>query len=136
MARSLSISTKELQRVAAAAYEGKTIKVMLCKVGTTGYTAENTVANWQSVEVAGTYGYVRFSAVIGTGSYSSPDAAYALPAIDAQFTSSDGGSYDFDRIVIYVDGATYPHSVITEDPSIVLALGQTMTYRITLLQDD
>lgn len=135
MAQTLSISTKELQRVAAAAYEGETLKVMLCNVGATGYTAESTVANWQSVEVASTYGYVRYSTTIGTGSYNATVGAYLMPDIDAAFTAS-GGSYSYDRVVIYIDGATYPHSVITESPNIALAAGQTQTYRISLRQDD
>jgi hypothetical protein len=46
MALTTTISTKELQRVAAAAYEGETLKVMLCQVALTGFTAENTVTQW------------------------------------------------------------------------------------------
>lgn len=135
MAQTLSISTKELQRVAALAYEGETLKVMLCNVGATNYTAESTVANWQSVEVPATNGYVRFSTSIGTGSYDNNSGSYVMPDIDAAFTAS-GVGYSYDRVVIYVDGATYPHSVITESPNIALVAGQTQTYRISLRQDD
>lgn len=134
MALTVSVSQKELQRVAALAYEGETIKIMLCSVGVTGYTAESTVANWQSVEKSGN-GYVRFSQVIATGAYDAVDARYEIPAIDAAFTAS-GAGYSYDRIVVYVDGATYVHSVITEDPNITLAAGQTQTYRVTLSTDD
>ena len=134
MAITTTISTKELQRQAALVFEGETLKVMLCQVGLTGYTAESTVANWQSVEVSGN-GYVRYSEVIGTGSYSGSAGAYILPIIDAEFTST-GAGYNYDTIVIYIDGATYPHSIMTEDPNIVLLGGQTQTYRITLTQDD
>jgi hypothetical protein len=134
MAITTTISTKELQRQAALVFEGETIKVMLCQVGLTGYTAESTVANWQSVEVSGN-GYVRYSEVISTGSYSGSAGAYVLPIIDAEFTST-GAGYNYDTVVIYIDGATYPHSVLTEDPNIVLLGGQTQTYRITLTQDD
>jgi hypothetical protein len=134
MALSTSVSTKELARVAAAAYEGETLKVMLCQVGVTGYTAESTVANWQSAEVSGN-GYVRFSEVIGTGTYSAINGRYQLPTIDADFTAT-GAGYTYDRIVLYIDGATYPHSVISEDPNIVLISGQTQTYRLSLVTDD
>jgi hypothetical protein len=134
MAINVSISQKELERVAALAYEGETVKVMLCSVGATGYTAQNTVVNWQSVEKSGN-GYVRFSQVIATGAYNATDARYKMPDIDAAFTST-GAGYLYDRIVIYVDGATYVHSVITEDPNIALAAGQTVTYRINLSTDD
>lgn len=134
MAITTTISTKELERVAALAYEGKTLKVLLASVGATGYTAQSTVANWQSVEVSGN-GYVRYSALIGTGSYSGTAGAYLLPTIDAAFTAT-GAGYSYDRVVLYIDGATYPHSVITENPNITLLAGQTQTYRLNLQQDD
>ncbi len=134
MAVTTSISQKELERVAALAYEGETLKVMLCSVGATGYTAQSTVTNWQSVEKSGN-GYVRFSQVIGTGSYNATTGRYEIPDIDAAFTAT-GSSYTYDRVVLYIDGATYPHSVLTEDPNIVLAVGQTQTYRLSLNTDD
>jgi hypothetical protein len=134
MALTTAISQKELERVAALAYEGETLKVMLCSVGVSGFTSESTVANWQSVEQSGN-GYVRFSSVIATGAYDAVDARYEMPVIDADFTAT-GAGYTYDRIVVYIDGATYIHSLITEDPNIALAAGQTQTYRITLTTDD
>jgi hypothetical protein len=133
MAVSTVISQKELERVAALAYEGETVKVLLAQVGTSGYTAQSTVANWQSVELSGN-GYVRYSEVIGTGAYNASTGRYELPVIDAEFTAS--APYSYDTIVVYLDGATYPHSIITESPNIALAAGQTQTYRITLIADD
>ncbi len=134
MAITTTISQKELERVAALAYEGETLKVMLCSIGATGYTAQSTVANWQSVEKSGN-GYVRFSQVVGTGAYDSTDGRYELPSIDAAFTAS-GVGYTYDRVVLYVDGATYPHSVLAESPAIVLSPGQSQTYRLSLNTDD
>jgi hypothetical protein len=134
MAITTTISQKELERVAALAYEGETLKVMLCSVGVSGFTAESTVANWQSVEQSGN-GYVRYSEVIATGAYDAVDARYEIPAIDADFTAT-GAGYTYDRIVVYIDGATYIHSLIVEDPNIALAAGQTQTYRIQLTTDD
>ena len=134
MALTTTISQKELERVVALAYEGETLKVMLCNIGSTGYTAQNTVANWQSVEVSGN-GYVRFSQLIATGLYDSSDGRYEVPAIDAAFTST-GTGYTYDYIICYIDGATYPHSIIIENPNIALAPGQTQTYRIQLCADD
>jgi hypothetical protein len=134
MAITVSISQKELERVAALAYEGETIKIMLCSVGITGYTAESTVADWQSVETSGN-GYVRFSQVIATGAYDATDARYGIPAIDAAFTAT-GAGYSYDRIIIYIDSSTYIHSVIVEDPNITLVAGQTQTYRVNLSTDD
>lgn len=134
MAITTSVSQKELQRVAALAYEGKTLKVMLCSVGASGYTAQSTVANWQSVEKSGN-GYVRFSQLIAVGLYNASSGSYQLPDIDASFTAT-GAGYSYDRVVLYIDGATYPHSVLTEAPNIVLSAGQTQTYRLTLNTDD
>ena len=134
MALTTTISQKELARVAGLAYEGETLKVMLCSVGASGYTAESTVANWQSVEKSGN-GYVRYSTTIAAGSYDAVDGRYEMPAIDAAFTAT-GAGYSYDRIVVYIDGATYIHSLIAEDPNITLAPGQTQTYRIQLTTDD
>jgi len=133
MALTTTISTKELQRQASLVFEGKTLKVMLCSLTTTTYTAESTVANWQSVELSGN-GYVRFSTVIPVGAYDSVLGVYAIPDITASFIATSG--YSFNRVVLYIDGQLYPHSVITEDPQIILSTGQTQSYVIKLRQDD
>lgn len=135
MAISLSVSQQELKRVAGLAYEGETLKVMLCSAEE-GYNAETSVATWQTVELSGD-GYVRYSEVIGTGAWNGVAAAYVMPSIDAAFTASVGGAgLVYDTVVIYIDGATYPYAIFTESPNIALAPGQTQTYRITLQQDD
>lgn len=134
MALTTTISQKELQRQAALVFEGETLKVMLCAVGVSGYTAESTVANWQSVELSGN-GYARYSTAIGTGSYDSGTGTYKLPDINAAFTAS-GVGYTYDRVVLYIDGETYIHSILTEAPAVVLSPGQTQTYQLSLRQDD
>jgi hypothetical protein len=134
MATTTTISQKELKRQAGLVFEGETLKVMLCSVGATGYTAESTVANWQSVEKSGN-GYVRYSTTIGTGAYDAVSGTYKLPDIDAEFTAT-GAGYSYDRIVLYIDGETYIHSLIAEDPNITLSAGQTQTYRLSLRCDD
>lgn len=134
MAQTTTISQKELKRQAGLCFEGETLKVMLCSVGATGYTAESTVANWQSVEKSGN-GYVRYSTTISTGSYDATTGTYKLPDIDAAFTAS-GAGYSYDRVVLYIDGETYIHSLIAEDPNITLSAGQTQTYRLSIRQDD
>lgn len=134
MAQTTAISQKELKRQAGLVFEGKTLKVMLCSVGATSYTAESTVANWQSVEKSGN-GYARYSTTIGTGAYDATSNTYKLPDIDAAFTAT-GAGYSYDRIVLYVDGETYIHSLIAEDPNITLSAGQTQTYRLSLRCDD
>ena len=134
MAITVTISQRELKRLAGLAYEGETLKVMLCNVGSSGFTAESTVANWQSVERSGS-GYVRYSEVVATGTYSSTTASYNMPEIDADFTAT-GSGYSYDRIIAYIDGETYIHSLVEENPNITLAPGQTQTYRIVLATDD
>lgn len=134
MALTTTIAQKELERQAALCFEGETLKVALCEVGATGYTAESTVANWLTVEIADT-GYVRGSEVIGTGAWNGTEGAYVLPDIDVTFTAGAGG-IQYDRVVAYIDGATYIHSLGVEDPFIVLAEGQSKTYRFSLRQDD
>lgn len=134
MALTTTISQKELKRVAGLAYEGEVLKVMLCTVGATGYTAESTVANWQSVESTGT-GYVRGSATVAVGAWDATDLRYEMPALDFAFTCTSG-TYTYDTVVCYIDGDTYVHSIIVESTTVTLASGQTQTYRIQLLTDD
>jgi hypothetical protein len=134
MAIVVSLSQKELKRVAELAYEGETVKVMLCSAGVSGFTVESTVANWQTVEQSGN-GYTRYSEVVGTGSYNISTSRYEVPSIDAAF-SATGAGYSYDRIIIYIDGTTYLHSLIVESPNITLSAGQTQTYRINLVCDD
>jgi hypothetical protein len=134
MAIVVSLSQKELKRVAELAYEGETVKVMLCSAGVSGFTAESTVANWQTVEQSGN-GYARYSGVVGAGSYNVSTSRYEVPSIDAAFSAA-GAGYSYDRIIIYIDGTTYLHSLIIESPNITLSAGQTQTYRINLVCDD
>lgn len=134
MALTTGISQKELKRQAGLVYEGKTLKVMLASVGSSGYTAESTVANWQSVELSGN-GYTRYSASIGVGSYDSGTGTYKIPDINASYTAS-GVGFTYDRVILYIDGETYIHSMLTESPAIVLSPGQTQTYTLSLRQDD
>ena len=134
MAITSSISQKELKRLAGLAYEGETLKVMLCEIGNSNYTAESTVADWQSIEKSGN-GYTRYSEVISTGAYDAVDSRYEMPAIDAAFTAP-GTGYTYDRSITYIDGETYIHSMIQESPNITLSPDQTQTYRIQLITND
>jgi hypothetical protein len=134
MATTVNTSRRELKRVANDSYEGRTLKVMLCQVGSSGFTAESSVSDWQSVEISGN-GYVRYTTSISTGAYNETTASYNIPPIDAVFTAA-GSGYSFDRIIPYVEGTTYIHSEIVESPNVTLAAGQTETYRIALTVDD
>jgi hypothetical protein len=132
MAVSTVISSSELERQAALVYEGQTLKVMLCNAGLTGFDQEDTVAQWQTAELSGN-GYARYSEEIGEGLYVGGEGAYLLPAIDAEFSAS-GVGYSYDRVVLYIDEAVYPHSILIEDPNVILLPGQTQTYRLILRQ--
>jgi len=134
MAVSATISQRELQRIAELAYEGETLEVMLCSIGSTGYNAQTTVANWQTVEQDGN-GYARYTEVIGTGTYDASDGRYELPIIDAEFEAT-GDGYSYDRIVLFLTGQTYPHSILIESPAISLTAGQVQNYRLQLNTDD
>lgn len=123
-----------MARVANLAYEGETLAVMLCNVGGSGYDAENSVADWQSLEVSGN-GYVRFTGSILTGSFDAVDGRHETPVISASFTAS-GAGFSYDRVVLYIDGVSTVHSVITEAPPITLLAGTSKTYQIQLCTDD
>ena len=133
MAQTITVSQKELQRVASLAYEGKTLKIMLCS-NTASLTAQSSVTSWQGVEKSGN-GYARASFTIGTGTYDSLAGYYNLPEVLAEFTAT-GAGYTYDTVVIYINGAPYPHSIIVESPNIVLSAGQQQTYSVTLISDD
>jgi hypothetical protein len=109
MAVTISLSTKEFERVAAAAYEGKRIKVFLANLNDEGYTATSTVANWSTIKLVGN-GYSDYKEVIATGSYDSTDLRYEIGGsvtangfIDAEFSASSGGvGYSYNRAVVVV----------------------------------
>lgn len=133
MALTTTISTKELQRQAAAAFEGQTYTVFLA-VNSGTLTTESTAAAWLAVKVSGG-GYADVTGTIGTGSYASGNARYELPAINATFTAT-GVGFTYDTVCIRIGTATYLHSLLVETPSVTMAAGQTKTYTITLAVDD
>lgn len=135
MATTISISQRELERVAQEAYIGKTFKVILCQIGTTGYNAQTLLSSWEAIELPIANGYTPFSEVITAGSYSNSLGAYALPELEVSFTSVNAG-YNYDTLVCYIDGSLYPHSIIRESPVIALGPGQTRMYKVYLRQDD
>jgi hypothetical protein len=152
MATTVTISQRELKRVAGAAYEGKRIRVSLANLAAEGYTSESTRANWDSIKISGN-GYADFTDVVEVGAYDATDARYEMGGaagantfFDAVFTASGGGvGFTFNRIYVVIgtsDGGggwteeTYIHSLVTESPAITLAPGQSRTYRIQLVTDD
>jgi hypothetical protein len=134
MAYSVAIPQKELQRVAGEAYEGKTYRICLASVGSSGYTAESTTANWDSVEKSGS-GYARVTGTLATGAYDGTDARYEVPSVTATFTAS-GGSITFDRVYVVLGTETYISALGTESPAVTLADGQSITYTVQFATDD
>jgi hypothetical protein len=134
MAQQTVVSQKELKRQAELCFEGRTVYVMLCSFTGIAPTPEDTVATWQALEVSGN-GYTRFSGTIGIGSYVALNGSYDLPVVTATFLAT-GVGYTYSHLVVYFAGETYPHSIITESPNIVLLAGQAQTYQISLAQDD
>lgn len=137
MALTTSISSWELARVAAAAYEGKAVRVSLASVGSSGFTVENTVTQWDSVKVSSS-GYTDFTATVGTGAYDNADNQYEIGVgtgantyIDAQFTATSI-SYTFDRVYVVIGTQTRLHSLLVESPAVTVSPGQIITYRIQL----
>lgn len=136
MALSVTVSPSEYARVAAAAYEGKAIRVSLASVGATGFGASSTVAEWDSVKISGN-GYADFTATVATGGYDATDGRYELGAeagsntfVDATFTAS-GGNLEYDRVYVVL-GTSDLHSVLVESPAATVASGSSITYRIQL----
>ena len=133
MALTTTISTKELQRQAAEAFEGQTYTVFLA-VNSGTLTAETAAATWLGVKVSGG-GYADVTGTIGTGAYASGNARYELPAINATFTAT-GVGFTYDTVCIRIGTATYLHSLLVETPSVTMAAGQSKTYTITFAVDD
>jgi hypothetical protein len=149
MALTASISNNELARVAAAAYEGKRIRVSLAAVGTSGFTKESTRTSWDSVKLSGN-GYADYTEVVATGVYDNTDGRLEMggedndPYIQATFTA-DGGTLTYDRIYVVIgtddgddgwDEENTLHSLLIESPAITLASGMTSTYRLQLFVND
>jgi hypothetical protein len=128
-----TISTKELQRQAVEAFEGKTYTIFLA-TNSGSLTAESTAAAWLAVKASGG-GYADVTGTIGTGSYSTGNARYELPAITATFTAASPG-FTYNTVCIRIGTETYLHSILVETPNIAMAAGQSKTYSITFAQDD
>ena len=133
MAVSLSISPKELQRQAAACFEGKTYTVFLAANPGT-LTSSSTAADWVAEEASGG-GYAPVTGTIATGTYNTGTSRYELPTITATFTAT-GGGFSYNTLCLKIGTELYLHSITVESPSIVMAAGQTKAYTIILIQDD
>ncbi len=146
MVLTATLSTHELARVAGLCYEGKRVRVSLANVGVTGFTAESTTTDWDSVKVSGS-GYVDFTDVVEAGAFDGSDSRYEMGGtggantyLYATFTPS-GGSLTYDTVYVVLgtdDGLggwteeARVHSILVESPAVTLAPDVPVTYRIQL----
>lgn len=133
MALTTTISRKELERQAAAAFVGQTYTVFLA-TNTGSLTTESTASAWIAAKVSGG-GYADVTGTIAAGSYSTGNGRFELPVINATFTAS-GTGYSYDTVCVRIGTATYLHSILVESPNIAMAPGQSKTYSLTLAVDD
>ncbi len=134
-----AVSRYELTRLAALAYEGHDVRVSLHSVGSTGYDQNTTIANWDTVKVALANGYADVVLdPLPAGGWDATDGRYEMGGsgantyITATFTGT-GAGFTWDRVIIRVNGGTYPHSILIEPETQSLAGGASMTYQIQLL---
>jgi hypothetical protein len=141
MALTSALSTKELERVALAAYSGKEVRVSLAFKGTAGLTVESATSLWDAEKISGN-GYQDFLVTVPAGGYDTSQGRWEIGAlagpdefINAEFTAT-GAGYTFDSVYVVIDNSIYLHSLLSESPAVVLQDGQVITYRIQLILDN
>lgn len=150
MALTITLSPKEMERVAAAAYEGKRVRVSLANQTSTSYTENSLVSEWDSIKVSDG-GYADFTAVLATGGYDATDTRYEMGAtagadtyIEAIFAGT-GSGFTFNRAYVVIGTPTgggeyteelYLHSLFTESPSLTIPAGTSIKYRVQLAVDN
>ena len=143
MALSTSISTKEFERIANLAYTGLECRVSLHDNDGT-LTAESTITDWDAKKVPTANGYEDF--VVPTlpegGLDEGSDERWEIGGtpgantyIEATFNAT-GAGYTYNTVVIRIGSSAYPHSILTESPSITIGSGQSQIYRCQLLVDN
>ena len=140
MALTTILSSAELGRVAALAYEGLSVRVSLHVVGSTGYDQETPIADWDTVKLPELNGYTDFVlAALPPGGYDPTSGRWEMGGtagidtyISATFTGADAG-FTYDRAIVRIGTGDYPHSVLTESPSVSVPAGVTQSYQIQLL---
>jgi hypothetical protein len=131
----LTVTPKELERQAVAAFQGKAWRVFLALRQGTSLDITSSISAWTAEKVPTANGYADVTGTVGTGTYNGTTAAYELPALVATFTAT-GAGYSYDSIIVQIDNSTYPHSVELLTTPIALAAGQSKTYSPLLVQDN
>jgi len=132
----------EFQRVANLAYTGLACRVSL-HVNDGSLSSDSTITDWDAVKLPETNGYADFvvdplpEGGLDTGSddrWEIGGTPGSNTYIEAAFNAT-GTGFSFNTVVVRIGSAAYPHSIVTETPSVSVAAGQTQTYRIQLLVD-
>lgn len=150
MALSVAISSPEMERIAGLAYHNHRARISLANIVSESYTVDSNVADWDSIQISGN-GYSPFTQVIATGGYDSTDGRWEMGGtagantyIEATYTAS-GSGFTFNRIYVVIgvpdglggyDEEVYLHSLLTESPSITVAGGSSIKYKIQLAVDN
>ena len=108
---SLTITPRELERQAQLAFENKLCRVFLCSDPAYELASTDTIATFENYRIPESGGYQDFTEAIREGAYSDARQRYEMPQINATFGAIEEGFF-FDLIVVQIDSAEYPHSVI------------------------
>lgn len=145
MAYTITASQNGKARIGAAAYQARRVRVSLASIGSSGFTAESTRANWDSIKLATSNGYADVTFVVPAGAYNAGAGRFELggtagAAVNVTFTAT-GIGFTFDRLYVVIgtsNGAggwneeTTIEYLGVENPPVFLAPGQTRTYPIKL----
>jgi hypothetical protein len=109
MALTLSISPKEFERVATAAYANKRLRVFLANLTTEDFDEESLVSDWETIVISGN-GYADYKEVLSSGSYDNTDLRFELGGVDtgnnyvdAEYTASAlGVGFTYNSVVVVV----------------------------------
>lgn len=134
MAVTAVLSPKEMERVAGLAYEGQTIRVSLAYDPGNQLTSTSTVTECDALKIT-TGGYADFTDTIATGSFNATLGRYEMPYLDAVFTAT-GSGYTYNTMYVVIGSEVWLHSILVENPSVIMVAGQTQTYRVVFVTDD
>lgn len=141
MASPMQISSAELGRVWAAAYQGLTARLCLA-LNTGGLTKASTTAQWDALELSGN-GYSRVSWTIPAGSFDATADRFQPAQQLCSFTASaNGAGLTYDTVYLVLGSGspttwqTAIYGLFVESPNIALAPGAPRSYRVQLFTDD
>lgn len=138
----IPVGPRELARVAAAAYEGKGIRVSLGNdpSGTVGLDSTTTAVD--ALKLSGG-GYSDFTATLGTGAYDAGDGRHEVGVGTGAnlYVVASFGPFSAQRtyniVYVVIDGHTYISGMLRETPAIVVpAGGSPASYPFQIVIDD